>query len=101
MVETLCPLLHSGGRYADGWGHLHVVAGHLRSNGQRRRREKNPEDVAQATPVEVLEESNEAIEARYPEAENSTTELVQDVPSYNSVLVNSVAGGALPPNNIA
>jgi len=47
---------------------------HLRSNGQRRRRDKKPEDVVQDSSVNVAEEHNEAIEARYPETENLETE---------------------------
>ena len=39
---------------------------HLRSNGQRRRREKKPEDKAQQSATEVTQ-NNDAIEARYPE----------------------------------
>jgi len=47
---------------------------HLRSNGQRRRREKKPEDVAQDSSVNVVEENNQAIEARYPKTETPETE---------------------------
>ncbi len=42
---------------------------HLRSNGQRRRREKKPEDTVQESTIDTIEESKQAIEARYPEAE--------------------------------
>ena len=47
---------------------------HLRSNGQRRRRDKKSEDVVQDSSVDVAEENNEAIEARYPETENLATD---------------------------
>ena len=49
---------------------------HLRSNGQRRRREKKPEDVVQVSAVDIAQENNEsieAIEARYPEKESVVT----------------------------
>lgn len=39
---------------------------HLRSNGQRRHREKKPEDKAQQSATEVTQ-NDDAIEARYPE----------------------------------
>ena len=42
---------------------------HLRSNGQRRRRDKKPEEVNQEALTTPVEENNEAIEARYPATE--------------------------------
>jgi len=51
---------------------------HLRSNGQRRRREKQPEDVVQesaSTAINnVVEESNDPIQARYPASETPVVE---------------------------
>jgi ribonuclease E len=55
---------------------------HLRSNGQRRRREKKPEDKVQETSTEELTaesaQNNDAIEARYPAHKAATTEQVSD-----------------------
>lgn len=48
---------------------------HLRSNGQRRRREKKPEDVVLESSVDVAEENNDAIEARYPETQSLEMEV--------------------------
>jgi len=42
-------------------------SGHLRSNGQRRRRDKKPEDTEQDSAVDTVEENNQVIEVRYPE----------------------------------
>jgi len=47
---------------------------HLRSNGQRRRRDKKPEEVEQGSSADVTEANNEAIEARYPATETSVIE---------------------------
>ena len=52
---------------------------HLRSNGQRRRREKKPEETTQETLInEVLTENNDAIEARYPAHQTAQTEQVTE-----------------------
>ena len=52
---------------------------HLRSNGQRRRREKQPEDAVQesaSTAIDnVVEESNDPIQARYPASETPTVDI--------------------------
>jgi len=50
---------------------------HLRSNGQRRRREKKPEDTVQETSTENAQ-SNDAIEARYPAHPSSPAEQVAE-----------------------
>ncbi len=55
---------------------------HLRSNGQRRRREKKPEDTVQDTSTDELStengQSNDAIEARYPAHQTSPAEQVAE-----------------------
>ena len=55
---------------------------HLRSNGQRRRREKKPEDKVQETSTDELTTENalndDAIEARYPAHQTATIEQVAD-----------------------
>ena len=45
----------------------------MRSNGQRRRREKKSEEVAQTSSIDGLEENNQAIEARYPATNSPET----------------------------
>ena len=69
---------------------------HLRSNGQRKRRDKKPEEeVAQNSSVDIIEENNEgnneAIEARYPETESSVTEssVTESSVTESSVTENS------------
>ena len=56
---------------------------HLRSNGQRRRREKKPEDQVQETSTEVLSDDNVqrdvAIEARYPAHKVAETQTATEV----------------------
>ena len=47
---------------------------HLRSNGQRKRREVESEDAVKNSTVAVAEESNQAIEARYPVASDTETD---------------------------
>jgi len=55
---------------------------HLRSNGQRRRREKKPEDKTQESlngeVLNDIEQSNEAIEARYPAKQATPAEQVAE-----------------------
>jgi ribonuclease E len=55
---------------------------HLRSNGQRRRREKQPEDKVQEVSTDELstenEQSNVAIEARYPAHQTAQAEPVTE-----------------------
>jgi ribonuclease E len=51
---------------------------HLRSNGQRRRREKQPEDKVQELSTTEDEQSDVAIEARYPANQTAQTELVTE-----------------------
>jgi len=67
---------------------------HLRSNGQRRRRDKKPEEAVQESPVNVSEENNDAIEARYPETENSVVESTvsesAEVPAEETTTVETV-----------
>ncbi|MDX2367221.1 MAG: ribonuclease E, partial [Colwellia sp.] len=62
---------------------------HLRSNGQRRRREKKPEDQVQETSTDALSaegvQSDDAIEARYPAHQTAETvaevEIVESKPA--------------------
>ncbi len=59
---------------------------HLRSNGQRRHREKNTDDVVQEPVADIAEESNQAIEARYPEAVSPQTETHEtETPATSTV----------------
>jgi len=55
---------------------------HLRSNGQRRRREKKPEDQVQEISTDELAtenaQNNDAIEARYPAHQTAQTEPVAE-----------------------
>ena len=55
---------------------------HLRSNGQRRRREKKPEDKVQESSADELstenEQSDDAIEARYPAHQTARAEQVTE-----------------------
>jgi ribonuclease E len=48
---------------------------HLRSNGQRRRRDNKSEEVGQESTDNITEENNEAIEARYPATEKPIVEV--------------------------
>ena len=54
---------------------------HLRSNGQRRRREKKPEDKTQESLNDEIsndiEQNNEAIEARYPAKQVTAEQVVE------------------------
>jgi len=64
---------------------------HLRSNGQRKRREKKPEDQVQELSTENLQ-SDDAIEARYPAHNTTQTEQVAeavDIESKPTVEVES------------
>ena len=59
---------------------------HLRSNGQRRRREKKSEELTQEPSVDLVTENNEAIEARYPITESPVTESpVAESPAEEAV----------------
>ena len=61
---------------------------HLRSNGQRRRREKKPEDKVLETSTDELStegaQSNDAIEARYPAHQTADTEQVAEAIAVES-----------------
>jgi len=61
---------------------------HLRSNGQRRRREKKPEDQTQEISTDELSaenvQSDGAIEARYPAHQTAQTEPVSEALSVES-----------------
>lgn len=61
---------------------------HLRSNGQRKRREKKPEDQVEVTSTETLSAesvpSNEAIEARYPPHQTTAPEQLAEAPSVDN-----------------
>ena len=75
---------------------------HLRSNGQRRRRDKKPEEgVVQDSSVDITEENNDAIEARYPEtkspeANNSVTESPAPEVTVNEIEIEIETNTAKP-----
>jgi ribonuclease E len=60
---------------------------HLRSNGQRKRREKKPEEQVEVMSTEALlaesAQNNDAIEARYPAHQEATVEPAVETPSVD------------------
>jgi len=68
---------------------------HLRSNGQRRRREKKPEDQVQETSTEALSaesgQNDVAIEARYPAKKVAQAETTPEVLAVENKPTVSVA----------
>ena len=68
---------------------------HLRSNGQRRRREKKPEDQVQEASTEALSaesvQNDVAIEARYPEKKVAQAETAAEVSAVENKPTVAVA----------
>ncbi len=58
---------------------------HLRSNGQRRRREKKPEDTIKNSSIDGVEENSQVIETRYPETQDLKVEISKTENSKNEM----------------